>query len=96
MNSYILVEWPEVQDLMEESWFNDEAILNVWMPSAYFIPENRIINNQYILEKCEELAKQLESTEEDETYIYEEWESGNPFEGGMNVFESILNLKLTL
>jgi hypothetical protein len=93
-NNYVLVEWPWVQDLMEESWFANEAILNHEISSAYFIPEERIMNNDYILRRCEELAKQLVSTTEEELFIYEEWNNGSPFEGGMNTFESILNLKL--
>tara|TARA_R100000808_G_C2065591_1_gene95181 strand:- start:406 stop:558 length:153 start_codon:yes stop_codon:yes gene_type:complete len=48
MEKYILILWPEVQDYMEEEWFNKEAILYQAMrdeqehlDSAYFIPENR-------------------------------------------------------
>ena len=97
--NYILVEWPESQELMEEEWFDREAILcneAFCGGSAYFIPESRVINNEYILAKCEELALQLESTPEEDAYIESEWESGTSFEGGMNTFESILNLKLSL
>jgi hypothetical protein len=94
--NYILVEWPETQDLMEQPWFINEAILNYEMGSAFFIPENRIINNSYILKRCEELAVQLNSTEKEENYIDEQWNDAIPFEGGMNTFESILNLKLSL
>ncbi len=42
---YQMVEWPEVQALMDEPWFDDEAILinedNV-PPSTYLIPEDRL------------------------------------------------------
>ena len=45
---YILVEWPEIQTLMEYDWFQREAILmndpeflNEIGSSAYFIPEDR-------------------------------------------------------
>ena len=47
---YILVQWPESQQFMEEPWFQEEAILaqstneeQEWIgPSAYFIPEETI------------------------------------------------------
>lgn len=50
-NTYILVQWPDVQDFMEEHWFDEEAILDVeakFGSSAYFIPYNRFYekNNQ--------------------------------------------------
>jgi len=40
---YIVVEWPEVQDLMEASWFQEEAILDVdckinGNSSTYLVP----------------------------------------------------------
>lgn len=47
---YILVCWPESQILMEQTWFdecilmNDENHLQEIGSSAYFVPENRIIN----------------------------------------------------
>lgn len=44
-DSYTIVDWPEVQELMEEDWFQDEAILNNSdnAPSSqYFIPLKRI------------------------------------------------------
>lgn len=45
---YVLVQWPESQEFMEEEWFNDEAILalgseDVTGSSAYFIPIKRIV-----------------------------------------------------
>ena len=40
-NAYILVQWPESQEYMEEEWFDEEAILSD--ESSYFIPLNRII-----------------------------------------------------
>lgn len=48
MSGYVLVEWPESQDFMEEEWFNEEAILalgaeDITGSSAYFIPIKRII-----------------------------------------------------
>jgi hypothetical protein len=39
---YVLVEWPDVQDLMKEKWFNEEAILHPDLPESYFIPKNRL------------------------------------------------------
>lgn len=46
--SYILVRWPESQELMEEEWFNEEAILalgseDITGSSAYFVPIKRVI-----------------------------------------------------
>jgi len=44
-NLYVLVEWPESQNYMEEDWFEDEASLadcERFGSSAYFIPKNRI------------------------------------------------------
>lgn len=61
-SNYILVLWPESQEFMEEEWFQDEAVLadheNIG-GSAYFIPENRIIDNSYILSRIKELASKL-------------------------------------
>lgn len=93
-NTYLLVEWPESQEFMEEPWFFDEAVLHPDLSSAYFIPENRILNNDYILQKSIELASNLNASEDLEDELLAEWEEGVPFEGGMTVFESVLNLKL--
>lgn len=44
--SYVIVTWPESQELMEEDWFEDEAILDVdakFGSSAYFIPLKRLL-----------------------------------------------------
>lgn len=46
--AYMLVEWPESQNYMEEEWFNKEAVLALGSEdrtgsSAYFIPLKRII-----------------------------------------------------
>ena len=44
-NGYTLVQWPESQELMEEDWFDKEAILDVdgkFGSSAYFVPIIRI------------------------------------------------------
>lgn len=102
MKNYILVLWPESQEFMDEEWFEEEALLantlsqKFDMHSAYLIPESRIINNEYIIQKVEELASYLESTEEEENYMNEEWDDSLPFEDGMSTFESILNIKLSL
>lgn len=47
-DGYVLVQWPESQEYMEEEWFNDEAILalgseDITGSSAYFIPIKRIV-----------------------------------------------------
>lgn len=47
-DGYILVEWPESQDYMEEEWFQEEAILALGNEdktgsSAYFVPIKRIL-----------------------------------------------------
>jgi hypothetical protein len=38
--AYVLIQWPESQEYMEEEWFDKEAILDVdgESGSAYFIP----------------------------------------------------------
>lgn len=41
--SYVLVRWPESQELMDEPWFQEEAILVTGSEektglSAYFVP----------------------------------------------------------
>lgn len=41
-SSYCLIQWPDVQDYMEEEWFDKEAILTD--NSGYFIPLKRIFN----------------------------------------------------
>lgn len=44
--AYVLVPWPESQDLMEEEWFDEEAVLDVdarFGSSAYFVPLKRIL-----------------------------------------------------
>jgi len=46
--SYMLVQWPESQEYMEEEWFDEEAIFcggseEKTGDSAYFIPLKRII-----------------------------------------------------
>lgn len=44
--AYVIVTWPDSQELMEENWFEEEAILDVegeFGSSAYFIPLNRAL-----------------------------------------------------
>lgn len=41
-DSYIRVDWPEVQELMEEDWFEDEAVLDINKSQSYLIPINRL------------------------------------------------------
>jgi hypothetical protein len=51
---YVLVLWPEVQNLMEYKWFRPESILyqarseQQHFDSAYFVPLNRIIEIEII------------------------------------------------
>lgn len=45
---YVLIEWPESQELMEEEWFENEAILALGAEektggSAYFVPIKRVV-----------------------------------------------------
>lgn len=45
---YVLIEWPESQEFMEEEWFEEEAILALGSEdktgsSAYFVPIKRIV-----------------------------------------------------
>lgn len=52
LNDYTLVQWPKVQGLMDEEWFDTEAFLanpinqeQDWVgSSAYFIPVKRTIS----------------------------------------------------
>jgi len=39
---YVRIGWPEVQNVMDEVWFNDEAILDTNTPADYLIPMTRI------------------------------------------------------
>lgn len=45
---YILVQWPDVQDLMEYDWFRPECYLHnamenqEYLDSAYFVPLARL------------------------------------------------------
>ena len=44
-DTYTVVTWPEVQDLMEAAWFDEEAVLDVdckFGDSAYLIPTHRL------------------------------------------------------
>ena len=46
-DSYTLVQWPDSQELMEEDWFEEEAILDVegkFGGSAYFVPTKYLID----------------------------------------------------
>ncbi len=45
--TYLLIKWPESQELMEYPWFQDECFLAVGKEditgsSAYFVPQSRI------------------------------------------------------
>jgi hypothetical protein len=48
MNKYVLITWPDSQEIMDEEWFQDECILmndenrlDEIGSSAYFVPEER-------------------------------------------------------
>ena len=44
--SYIPIQWPDVQEYMDEEWFDEEAILDAeckFGGSAYFIPLKRLL-----------------------------------------------------
>lgn len=43
--AYILVQWPESQEFMEEEWFEKEAVLDInnEAGSTYFIPLKYLI-----------------------------------------------------
>jgi hypothetical protein len=43
---YILVRWPKSQELMEEDWFEEEAVLNIDASSAYFVPLYRVFKDE--------------------------------------------------
>ena len=47
-DAYVLVQWPNSQDYMEEEWFDEESIFALGSEdktggSAYFIPLKRVI-----------------------------------------------------
>lgn len=45
-SAYVVVTWPDVQELMEKEWFQKEAILDIdcnFGGSAYFIPLKRAL-----------------------------------------------------
>ena len=41
---YTRIDWPEVQELMDEPWFQEDAILDTYgeQASTYFIPLGRL------------------------------------------------------
>lgn len=70
MSHYILIMWPESQELMDQEWFNDEAVLAnpgheshelYGKSSAYFIPKERL--DQYA-EKFTQDAEESKSPKE--------------------------------
>ena len=61
MKKYIIVKWPEVQELMEEDWFDEEAVFindDKFPSSSYFIPIDRTISTS---SKLDNLKIQLEN-----------------------------------
>jgi hypothetical protein len=48
VDSFVLVQWPESQEYMEEDWFRNEAVLDSDMQfgsSAYLIPLFRVLEH---------------------------------------------------
>jgi len=48
VESFVLVQWPESQEYMEEDWFENEAVLDSDMQfgsSAYLIPLFRVLEH---------------------------------------------------
>ena len=47
MNEYIVITWPESQDLMDKEWFNECELINSeygqdkYGSSAYLVPKER-------------------------------------------------------
>lgn len=109
-SSYVLVNWPDSQEYMEESWFGDEAILALGSEektgsSAYFIPLQRYIEtlpvkdrikHQVIRDFVEDLSRLYPITPEDVRNNQYEWGLSIPFEGGMSTEESIVDIRLKL
>lgn len=95
-DAYILVQWPDSQNFMEEPWFEEEAILALGCEdkvgsSAYFIPRDRvIINNESIRLEVYDLLSNYKITEEEKIASEKEWNSGIPFEGGMSFNEALV------
>lgn len=44
MELYVKLEFPDVQEYMEEDWFEDEAYYDV-INDVYFIPKSKIYEN---------------------------------------------------
>lgn len=45
-DTYVLIQWPESQELMDEEWFDDETSLADFFKfgsAAYFVPTQRWI-----------------------------------------------------
>ena len=95
-DTYILVQWPESQDYMNEPWFQEEAILALGCEeqvgsSAYFIPRNRIItSNEDIKNEVYDLLSGYNLTDEELRQSDKEWNSAIPFEGGMSFSEALI------
>lgn len=53
MDKYIVITWPDSQELMDKEWFdechliNDEMGLEKFGSSAYFVPEDRYLELTY-------------------------------------------------
>lgn len=81
MSLYKLLQWPESQVYMEESWFQDEAILDNSenaTSSSYFIPFNRFIEgtidefkNTLIVSEVRELSKLIVGELDEQSLVSE-------------------------
>ena len=66
MKVYVIVKWPESQDIMEKEWFNECMLANdpnfatELGSSAYFVPLSRYDSLQQPLEKKEEKEEKVE------------------------------------
>ena len=56
--TYVLVQWPESQELMDQEWFDKEASLadfDKFGSAAYFIPKSRLLElNENLKNDCEQ------------------------------------------
>lgn len=53
MEKYVLIQWPQSQEIMEQEWFEDECHLCLndekFGPATYFVPEIRY--NDFLMTK---------------------------------------------
>lgn len=90
MENYVLIPWPESQEFMDEVWFEDEAILAdvVLGYSSYFIPEYRIICNEYIEQRVKELLSCYLFKKQKEMYVLDNTQCNIIWETVININET--------